>query len=228
VAPKSPAEKAGLKNGDKITQVSLPYSSNSADYIENPSPEQIQNLITHQGGSTPQFVGIKYNRANTENYVIVSPEVTDGKARVGISMDQIGVAKLGFWSSLSEGARLTWYVTKSTALGLYGLLKDALLGKGSLESVTGPVGMVGIVGDAYKFGFVYLMSFAALISINLGIINLLPFPALDGGRLFFLLIEKIKGSRMNPKIVNAVNLAGFVALILLMILVTYHDVVKLF
>jgi regulator of sigma E protease len=228
VAPKSPAEKAGLKNGDKIMEISLPYSSNSADYIENPSPEQIQNLITHQGGSTPQFVGIKYNRANTENYVIVSPEVTDGKARVGISMDQIGVAKLGFWSSLSEGARLTWYVTKSTALGLYGLLKDALLGKGSLESVTGPVGMVGIVGDAYKFGFVYLMSFAALISINLGIINLLPFPALDGGRILFVAIESIVRRQIHAKFQNIVNAFGFVLLMILMVIVSIKDIIKLF
>lgn len=72
------------------------------------------------------------------------------------------------------------------------------------------------------------MSFAALISINLGVINLLPFPALDGGRLFFLLIEKIKGSSINPKVANTANAVGFGILILLMLVVTYHDVVKLF
>ena len=103
-------------------------------------------------------------------------------------MDQIGTAKLPFFKALLEGAHLDWYMTKSTAVGLYTLIADGLHGKGSFASVTGPVGMVGIVGDAYQFGFVYLLSFAALISINLAIINLLPFPALDGGRLFFLLI----------------------------------------
>ena len=71
-------------------------------------------------------------------------------------------------------------------------------------------------------------SFAALISINLAIINLLPFPALDGGRLLFLLIEKIKGSRINPKVANTVNAIGFYLLIILMLVITYHDVVKLF
>ena len=78
-----------------------------------------------------------------------------------------------------------------------------------------------------KFGFVYLMSFAALISINLAIINLIPFPALDGGRLLFLLIEKIKGSRISPKFANTANSIGFVLLIILMLVVTYHDIVKL-
>jgi regulator of sigma E protease len=62
----------------------------------------------------------------------------------------------------------------------------------------------------------------------LAIINLIPFPALDGGRLFFLLIEKIKGSRINPKVANTANMIGFGILIALMLLVTYHDVVKLF
>jgi len=103
-------------------------------------------------------------------------------------------------------------VTKATAVGLFTLIVDGVRGRGSLASITGPVGMVGIVGDAYQFGFVYLMSFAALISINLAIINLLPFPALDGGRLFFLLIEKIKGSAMNPKFANMANTIGFVIL----------------
>ena len=84
------------------------------------------------------------------------------------------------------------------------------------------------MGDAYQFGFVYLLSFTALISVNLAIINLIPFPALDGGRLLFLLIEKIKGSRLNPKIANTANAAGFMILIILMILITYHDIIELF
>ena len=144
-------------------------------------------------------------------------------------MDQkIGTAKLPFFTDLKEGMGLTWFVTKGTVVGLYTLIADSLKGQGSLESITGPVGMVSIVGDAYQFGFVYLLSFTALISVNLAIINLLPFPALDGGRLFFLLIEKIKGSRMNPKFANTANLIGFGILIILMLVITYHDVVRLF
>ena len=81
--------------------------------------------------------------------------------------------------------------------------------------------------NGYQFGFVYLVSFAALISANLAVINLLPFPALDGGRLLFLLIEKIKGSRISPKVASTANMVGFAILIILMLLVTYHDIVKL-
>src|SRR6185295_12449320 len=147
---------------------------------------------------------------------------------IGISMDEIGIAKMPLFTAVWEGMKLTLSMTKGTAVGLYTLIAEGIMGKGSFAAVTGPVGMVGIVGDAYKFGFVYLLSFTALISINLAIINLLPFPALDGGRLFFLLIEKIKGSRMNAKVANTVNTVGFSLLILLMIVITYHDIAKLF
>ena len=143
-------------------------------------------------------------------------------------MDDIGILKLPFFSAFVEGFKLTVYTIKSTFMGLFGLISQLFHGKGSLDSVTGPVGLASVVGEAYKFGFIYLLSFMALISVNLGVINLLPFPALDGGRLFILLIEKIKGSPINPKIVNAINLVGFVVLILLMIFITYHDIVKLF
>ena len=101
------------------------------------------------------------------------------------------------------------------------------MGRGSLTYVTGPVGMVGIVGEAYDLGISYILSFAAIISINLAIINLIPFPALDGGRLFFLLIEKIKGSRISPRVANTANMVGFGLLIFLMLIITYHDVIKL-
>ena len=226
VLSKSPAENAGLKIGDKIISISLPASSNSTDYIDNPNPDQVQNLIAtrNSGGG----IAVKYDRAGKENYVIVNPDLIGGKPAIGISMDMIGTAKLPFFTALWQGMRLDWSITKGTVVGLYTLIADGLRGKGSFASVSGPVGMVGIVGDAYKFGFAYLLSFAALISINLAIINLIPFPALDGGRLFFLLIEKIKGSRINPKIANMANMIGFSILILLMLLITYHDVVKLF
>jgi regulator of sigma E protease len=143
-------------------------------------------------------------------------------------MDQIGIAKLPILAAFFEGMNLTLSVAKDTVQGLFKLIADGITGKGSLASVTGPVGLVAIVGNAYQFGFSYLLSFTALISINLAIINLFPFPALDGGRLLFLLIEKIKGSRINPKVANTANMVGFAILIFLMLLVTYHDITKLF
>jgi regulator of sigma E protease len=222
VVAKSPAEAAGLKIGDKI--INVKSGKNFTTYV---SPESIKSFVV---GSEGKEIDIGYIRGNTTELTIakVTPKDTNGNLAIGISMDMIGTAKLPFFQALWEGAVLDWSMSKGTAMGLYTLIKEAIMGKGSFASVTGPVGMVGIVGDAYQFGFVYLLSFAALISINLAIINLIPFPALDGGRLFFLLIEKIKGSPMNPKFANTANMIGFSLLILLMVVITYHDVVKLF
>lgn len=224
VSEKSPAEIAGLKSGDKIVSV-----VSDKDIVSDINPESLKSFISAHSNKE---IEIGYTRGKNSDITIakVTPkkESADGKPMIGIAMDQIGTAKLPIHKAFWEGLKLDWQITKGTAVGLYTLVADSLKGKGSMSAVTGPVGMVKIVGDAYEFGLAYLLSFAALISINLAIINLLPFPALDGGRLFFLLIEKIKGSRINPKFANMANMIGFAILIILMLFVTYHDVVKLF
>ena len=220
VLEKSPAELAGLASGDKIVSV-----KSGDDYLPTINTNTLKPfIVSHSEG-----VQIGYIRGKNKNinYVNIVPTNDNGSIMIGISMDEIGTAKLPIFPALGEGMKLDWSVTKGTAVGLYSLIKNAIIGKGSLSSVTGPVGMVSIVGDAYKFGWAYLFSFAALISVNLAIINLIPFPALDGGRLFFLLIEKIKGSRIKPKIANVTNMIGFSLLIILMIVVTYHDIITL-
>ena len=220
----SPAEKAGLKIGDKIVRL-----TSKNDSVANINPDTLRSFVVSHGNREIEIGytrGLEKNINVTKIIPIVNP--TDSKPEIGISMDQIGTAKLPFFSALWEGMRLTLLMAKDTVVGLFTLISEALRGRGDLTSVTGPIGMMGIVGDAYQFGFIYLLSFAALISINLAIINLLPFPALDGGRLFFLLIEKIKGSRISPKVANTMNMVGFYLLIFLMLVITYHDVIKLF
>ncbi len=225
VLPKSPAENGGLKAGDKI----ISFMS-GADTLTEVNPKGVQAFI----GSHPESeIEVNYLRGkdNVAGSVKIIPEagVANGKPGIGISMDEVGILKLPFFPALWQGLKFNWSVTKGTAVGLYDLIRDSIRGQADLSSITGPVGIVGAVGDAYEgFGFAYLLSFAALISINLAIINLIPFPALDGGRLFFLLIEKIKGSPINRKVANMVNLVGFSLLILLMLVVTYNDIVKLF
>lgn len=222
VDPKSPAEIAGLKTGDKITALSAFDSE-----LKQVNPDSLKKfIIEHEG----KDVFIYFNRAGKDDSVVLKPILNkiEGKPQIGIAMDQIGTLKLPVFRALLEGMKLDVSVTKATTSGLYNLIRDSIMGKGSFSSITGPVGMVGVVGDAAKFGFSYLLSFAALISVNLAIINLIPFPALDGGRILFLLIEKIKGSRINPKVANTANMVGFAILILLMLIVTYHDIIKLF
>ncbi|MCX6755227.1 MAG: RIP metalloprotease RseP [Candidatus Nomurabacteria bacterium] len=225
ISPKSPAEIAGLKSGDKI--VSL---ASGTDELSAVNPDSVRTFIqTHPTNE----IEVDYLRGknNTFSSIKVTPTISKGNtnATIGIAMDTIGILKLPFFSAIWEGLKFDCTVTKDTVVGLLSLIKNSVVGKANFSDVSGPVGLVGAVGDAYKgFGFAYLISFAAMISVNLAVINLFPFPALDGGRLLFLLVEKIKGSRINPKFANYANLIGFGLLMLLMLVVTYHDIVKLF
>ena len=226
VLPGSPAEKAGLAQGDKILSLKsdLPYGR--TDVLSEVSPEGLKAfIISHKDDQIK--IGYTNEGVLKEVTVTPAPDIVGGNPGIGISMDEIGVIKLPFFPALWAGLRLDWSTASATAVGLYNLIANSIAGHSNFSSVAGPVGLVNIVGEAYRFGFVYLLSFTALISVNLAIINLAPFPALDGGRLLFLLVEKIKGSRLNPKFANAANMIGFALIIILMLVVTYHDIVRL-
>ena len=98
----------------------------------------------------------------------------------------------------------------------------------SINSLSGPVGIYNVVGETAKAGFVNLIFLLAFISINVGFMNLLPIPAFDGGRLLFLIIEKIKGSPVDSKIENVIHAVGFILLMGLMLVITYNDIVRIF
>ncbi len=131
-------------------------------------------------------------------------------------------------ASVVEGlvTALSW--TGETTKALLYLLSQALIGRADLSAVTGPVGLVSLVGQVSGLGVDSLLTFTALISINLCLINLLPFPALDGGRLLFVGIEALTRKRIPARLFNALNTAGFALLIFLMILVTIQDVRNIF
>lgn len=101
-------------------------------------------------------------------------------------------------------------------------------GKLSLGMLSGPVGIYNVVGEASKAGFMSLVSLLAMISVNVGFINILPLPAFDGGHALFLIIEKIKGSPVSPKVENIIHNIGFILLMLLMVYITFNDILKLF
>ncbi len=221
----SPAEKAGLKAGDTI----LSLGADGSLLLKNLTITDIQSFIAQRGG---EDVVINYTNKDTKdftNFVRVVPQtgVFGETPAIGIAMDEIGTVNLPPHRAVWEGLLMTGGLSWSVAAAFGGLIKDAFTGNVALENLTGPIGIVGLIGDAAGFGFAYLLSFVAFISINLAVLNLLPIPALDGGRLFFLLIEAVKGSRLSPKFVNAAHMVGFVALILFMLAVTYNDIIHL-
>lgn len=224
VSPKSPAFDAGLKSGDTI--ISIKTSSQNLSAIDT---ESLRNFIASNPGEEIEFVYRHPNdRTVTTSSVMPQIQTGDTTAKVGMAIGEVGTLKLPVRRALIEGSKITWYKTQEVFMGFYTLISQSLQAKANVSELSGPVGLTGMVGDAYSLGFSYLISFTAAISISLAVLNLMPFPALDGGRLLFLLIEKIKGSRIKPEIANMVNLIGFGLLMLLMLVITYHDIMKLF
>jgi regulator of sigma E protease len=224
VSPGTPAEKAGILPGDIIDTISATSDDMVLGMIHTPSIEQVQEFIKAHGNNTISLQVLRKEKTETLN---LTPKISDGKPAIGISMDMVGTLKLGFfgslWTGLKAAGNMTIIIIKTFAT----LIHDAVLGHANLSQVTGPVGIVGVVGDAARIGFVYLISLTALISLNLTVINLIPFPALDGGRLLFVLIEAVTRRKIPAKVANILNILGFGILILFMLVVTYHDILKL-
>ncbi|MEO8637781.1 MAG: RIP metalloprotease RseP [Candidatus Taylorbacteria bacterium] len=219
----SPAQKVGLKAGDEI--VSL---HSGADTLSDGAVDvsRVQNFISLHGGKS---VSLELQRGGNavEIEAIPTEGIVPGKSALGFSMDFIGSLRLPIHEALWEGAKLTANLTYAIAESLTLFIYHAFTGTADFSEVTGPVGIAGMVGDATQLGFIYLLSFTAFISLNLAVLNLLPFPALDGGRLLFVLIESVIRKPINHKVANALNSAGFALLILLMLVVTYKDIIKL-
>ena len=224
VFEKSPATQSQLMPGDQIIGISRGENILNVDDITISS---IQDFIS----SNDESLTLDVNRGEEVLSLEVTPEkgiIGSEKLAIGISMDRIGKLQLPFFEAVARGFVMTGQMIKEITIGLYGLIAETVTGKGSLDNVAGPVGIVGLVGNASSFGFTYLLGFTAFISINLAVLNILPFPALDGGRLLIVLIEGVTRRRIKSSIVNSINAIGFILLLLLMLIITINDVVRLF
>jgi regulator of sigma E protease len=223
VTADSPAMYSLIKVGDAIKGVSV----DEANTLSVITPESVSAFIA-ANDSSEITLDLMRGKDSVQAKVTPASGIVPDKKAVGIAMDEIGILSLPIHLAVYEGFKTTAYLTYQTAVGLVQFVSSAFVGNASLQQVTGPVGIVGMVGDVSQLGFIFILSFTAFISINLAVINLVPFPALDGGRLLFVLIEKITGKPIRPKVANMVNGIGFVLLLLLMLVVTVNDVVKLF
>ena len=218
----SPSYIAGLKEGDTILEI-----ESGKTKIISPTVVEVQNIIAESKDN----LKIDYKRGNATDTVsiVAKDEVVEGRKAIGISMGLVGTVQFGFFQSFIEGAKLTYIETINITKSIYGFIGGALKGQsGLLSQVTGPVGIAGMVDQASGMGISYLFGFIAMISINLAVLNLVPFPALDGGRVLFVIIEVVIRKRIKPVIANWLNLIGFGLLIALMLFITYKDILRLF
>jgi regulator of sigma E protease len=222
IAPSSPAERAGLKVLDEV----IGFKTKEKEFKVN-SIKEIQNIVNQNLG---QELTIVLRSGKEEKEKVLTPRLNPppGEGALGISLAATEVIRYPWYKAIGRGLSDSVFILEHTAIGYGEIFKNLFVtGKAGAE-LSGPVGIAVITGQAARLGFSYLMQFVALISINLVILNIIPFPALDGGRLLFIGIEKLKGSPIPRKIENAVNAAGFALLLLLMVYITVKDVVKLF
>lgn len=218
VVEDKPAAVAGLKSGDVITNING-YNVSSWDkaqiilYYKNTN-EYYTFEVKHTDG-TKEEIKIKPE--------IIKDEETGAESKLfGIQIDAEDTSNV--FKSFIYSIRKFNSIISSMVYTIWGLIS----GKIGLSALSGPVGIYEVVGETINYGINYFLYILAFLSINVGFINILPFPAFDGGHVLFLIIEKIKGSPVNAKIENTCHLIGFILVFLLMIVVTISDIIKLF
>ena len=223
VLPGGPLEDV-IKPGSQILSL-----SSDGEELMNPKPTSFSEFIQKHPSSE---VAITYTYGGETTVVTVMPEIglipdaTD-RAAVGVSLAMVETKSSGFFEAISAASGQTYNGLINITVGLFTLIAQSFTGTADFTQVAGPVGIVGMVGDAADFGITALLTFTAMISLNLAVINMLPVPALDGGRLVFVAIEAITRKPINPIWSGRVNLIGFALLMLLMVVVTWNDIAKL-
>lgn len=220
VLPDSPADKSGIPVGAVIT-------SYSTDEGEKLTPSAFSAF-----SSTGEPMTITYDAGGKEMTAVVTPEAglikeDQSKEAIGVAMSLVETVRKPVHEALYEATATTFHSLFAIGSGIIHLLVDIVHMDADLSQVAGPVGIVGLVGDAAEFGLGSLLMFTAVISLNLAVINVLPFPALDGGRLLFVGIELFTRKPINPVWVARLNTVGFILLMALMFAVTYSDIVKI-
>jgi regulator of sigma E protease len=213
VAPGSPAATAGIESGDMISGF-----SNVDDFI----------AFSHGKTETGTPVPFLVVSGGTERAVAIEGRRNPpaGEGSLGIALVGVGIQGQPFFRSLSSAAIATYETFCSVGAGIWGIVSGIFSG-GSLGAVSGPVGIVAMASKVGASGFTYLLQLIAVISVNLAVLNLVPFPALDGGRAAVVIAEAASRRRIPNTWIRGMNAVGFILLLVLMVLVTIQDIVRL-
>jgi len=220
VSDGSPAGEAGIKFGDKILSINgeeIKSTDELVSYVKE-SGEVEMNILVNREDEEMEF---KATPALLDNH-------DDGIYRLGIISADVAIVRFPWYIALYKGF-VAGFVGFVTVFGLFlVLIKNLIMGQGLAYDVSGPVGIASVIGASARMGMNYLISTAAMLSITLAVINILPIPALDGGRALFIIVEKIIRRPVPIKYEQLAHTIGFVLLMILVVVVTVKDIFKLF
>jgi regulator of sigma E protease len=151
----------------------------------------------------------------------------DETPRLGIALAEVGVVVYPWYVAIGKGFAAAWFGLVNIFVTFYLLIKNLILGQGLSFQVAGPVGIASVVGQSARLGVNYLINITAMISLSLAAMNILPIPALDGGRAFFVILEKILGKKVPAQYEQLAHAIGFVLLMILVLVVTGRDIIRL-
>jgi regulator of sigma E protease len=209
-----PAATAGIVAGDAILKIGTlenPTVNQFQQYVNNHKNEELSVVIDHKGETI-------IKKIHPTIYA------DTGKAGIGVAIVSVGVVRYPWYRAIFEGCKSTWEYLVLILLGFWQLLSGLFRGAGVGGAVSGPVGVAVMTGEAARLGLGYLLQFAAMLSLNLAVLNILPIPALDGGRLLFVLIAKVFRRGVAPRVEQIFHSVGFVLLMTLVVVVTVHDI----
>ncbi|ACV27315.1 RIP metalloprotease RseP [Kangiella koreensis] len=213
VAKDSPAEKGGLKVGDTVVSVngeSISLWSEFVSFIENNPGKPLELIVARDGYQQPLVVTPEANeRDRTIGYLGISP-----------AFQGYNVINYGFFESFGKGAEQTWVMVER--IGSF--LGKLITGKLSIKNLGGPVGIAQGAGQTAQAGMVAFLLYLAMISVNLGFVNLLPIPMLDGGHLMYYLVELVRGKPVSEKIMELGMRVGIILVLTIMAIALFFDI----
>ena len=212
VLPGKPAAMAGLQDGDRILRIGDTAINNWTGFVDSVRSNEGKQLT------------IYYERDGVEKSTVVTPvyDAENKRVMVGVT-GGVETSHPGFFESIGLAVQKTGAV-------IYAMLAELLrlVAQLSGENLAGPVGVVQMTGEVAKMGLVPLVNFTAFLSLNLGIINLFPIPALDGGHFLMLLVEAVRRKPLSPKFLQYTQTVGIALLLVLMVYATKNDIVRIF
>ncbi|GIW63265.1 MAG: zinc metalloprotease [Patescibacteria group bacterium] len=222
IAKNSPAEVSGLQPKDIVKAIK---TDGRTSYIES-VPEFIDTVNKHKGKQITLIV----IRNNKDIQINITPRENPPKDQgaLGVVLKTFENKKYNWYQAPYYGLIESYNTTIMIVKSISNLIIEALAGQADTTNITGPIGIARIVSDASSVGLNYYLYVIALLSFNLAVVNILPFPALDGGRIVFVIYEWLTGKRVNKKVEHWVNAAGFAILITLVIIISIEDIKRFF
>lgn len=222
VAQDSPADKAGIRIGDEVVK----FSASNMDFFID-KVKDFQDLIAQYKGKE---VALTIVRGSKTLDVSVTPRASapEGQGALGVALARTAIKSYPWHIAPIEGVKTTYFITKMAVLSWYEALSKLFQRQPTGVQIMGPVGIFSLFAQAGDMGVNYFLQLIAVISIYVSLFNILPIPAVDGGKFLFLVIEKLRGKPLNQNAVSKIELFFFSLLIILMLFVTIKDIQRIF